>query len=57
LASASTWIADPAAGVMETHVLEDGEYRLEQMASGNDVTHSTALAGLSFPAEAAFRLP
>jgi Uma2 family endonuclease len=51
------WIADPAAGVMEIHVLEGGDYRLEQVASGNDVTRSLHLAGMEFPADAAFRLP
>lgn len=51
------WIADPAGAVMEIYGLEAGDYRLEQMASGNDVTRALHLAGMDFPAEQAFRLP
>jgi Uma2 family endonuclease len=51
------WIADPAAGVIEVYALEGDSFRLDQVASGNDVTRSVHLTGLAFPAEDAFRLP
>jgi Uma2 family endonuclease len=51
------WIADPAAAVIEVYALDGDSFRLEQVASGNEVTRSVHLAGLAFPTEVAFRLP
>jgi Uma2 family endonuclease len=51
------WIADPAADVIEVYVLDGDSFRLDQVASGNEVTRSPHLAGLSFPTRAAFQLP
>jgi len=54
------WIADPATACLEVHVLDDDRpatFRLDQTACGSDAVRSARLAGLTFAAADAFRVP
>lgn len=48
------WLVNLEAGAIEVLVLEGGEYRRYLQAVGDEPVTSTVLAGLSFPALAAF---
>ena len=48
------WIVDPVLVRIEIHVLDDGAYRLEQVASGDDIVRSVLLPDLTFEAASAF---
>jgi Uma2 family endonuclease len=48
------WIIDPRAETVEVLTLQQGQYQTHVLASGDTEVTSTILAGLRFPASAAF---